>query len=307
MRSGKRHVPSGAFAQVIKAFLQSDKFARLGKGTQYNWKRWLTLADSPEGLGSVPVDEMRPALVQAYLDGLTETPGAQQTAYAALRALNKWARVRDLLPQPIVERGMELVGSEGGHEPWTDEQTAFAESTVSPHLSRVLTLAANTGQRGSDLVKMRWTDLEVHDGHPGINVHQVKKTKTGRMKLWIPFTQALIAKIDTWERSLGFILVKRDGTPFANSHQLTNHWLKERKRPELQSISHLHLHGLRATAVVRLRRANIEPTLIANFVGMSVGMVERYCRLSDQRENALAAVRILDGQILRFPQDKALK
>jgi integrase len=53
----------------------------------------------------------------------------------------------------------------------------------------MVTLAANTGQRGSDLVRMRWTDIEEYEGRPGINVTQ---RKTG-LVIWIPMTQELMA------------------------------------------------------------------------------------------------------------------
>lgn len=52
----------------------------------------------------------------------------------------------------------------------------------------------------------------------------------------------------------------------------------------------LVLHGLRGHACVRLRLASANAQQIADMVGMSVPMVERYCRLSVQRENASAAV-----------------
>jgi len=56
----------------------------------------------------------------------------------------------------------------------------------------------------------------------------------------------------------------------------------------------LVMHGLRGTAVVRLRRAGATTSQICDMVGMSPQMVKRYSRYSDQRENALAAVHILD-------------
>ena len=56
------------------------------------------------------------------------------------------------------------------------------------------------------------------------------------------------------------------------------------------------LHGLRATAVVRLRRAGATTGQIAGIVGMSEAMVNRYCRFSVQRDDALAAVHYLDAR-----------
>ena len=57
----------------------------------------------------------------------------------------------------------------------------------------------------------------------------------------------------------------------------------------------LVIHGLRATACVRLSRAGATTRQISDMIGMSEQMVARYCRFSDQKENAVAAVMHLDG------------
>jgi hypothetical protein len=44
---------------------------------------------------------------------------------------------------------------------------------------------------------------------------------------------------------------------------------------------------------------------ICDMVGMSPDMVKRYCRFSDQRENALAAVHILDRTAMERDRKKA--
>jgi len=251
----------------------------------------LGLAEHRETLGAIPVEEMRPALVQAFLDGLADRPGTQKLALTALKSLERVALVRDWLPRSITA-GVEVIGSDGGHVPWSDEQVAMAETKSAPHLARVITLGANLGQRGSDLVRMRWSDIEEWDGRLGINVVQ---QKTG-LKIWIPFTQALIVAMATWERRPGFILLKADGHPFTRP-QLSNHWLAERaKNPKLASLEQagVVLHGLRGTAVVRLRRSGATTPQICDMVGMSPQMVKRYSRYSDQKENALAAVHFLD-------------
>jgi integrase len=280
------------FASVIRAFLASDKFqTKLQPSTKSNYGRLLRIAERPDVLGAVPVEEMRPALVQAYLDGFADRPAQQRTAQTAIKSLEKWALVRDLLPHAI-STGTEAPGSDGGHVPWTDDQVAFAERHARPHLARVITLAANTGQRGSDLVKMRWSDIEEFERRPGINVRQVK---TG-LEIWVPFTRQLMTAISTWERRPGFILLKEGGHPFTRQ-QLSDQWLRERDtRPALAPLQEagLVIHGLRGTAVVRLRRAGATVPQICDMVGMSPQMVTRYCRYSVQRENALAAVHILD-------------
>jgi integrase len=287
------HIKRDTFAQVIHAYLNSPKYAALAQSTRVHYRYLLVLAQRPDTLGALPIDVIRPALVQAFLDGLADRPAQQQSARVALKAVEKWAIVRNLLPHPITT-GTEAPGGSGGHEPWTDEEVALAERYCKPHLARVITLASNTGQRGSDLVKMRWTDIEEYEGRPGINVTQ---KKTG-LKIWIPFTQELIRAIATWERRPTPILLKEDGRPFTRP-QLSDTWLIARDRTRaLAPLKErgLVIHGLRATAVVRLRRAGATTGQITGMVGMSEQMVSRYCRFSVQRENALAAVHYLDRQ-----------
>lgn len=286
-----RRVTGDVFASVIRGFLASEKFKKLAPSTQVNYRHNLTMAEHPDTLGSVPVEELRPALVQAFLDGYADRPAQQKCAQTALKSLEKWALVRDHLPYPIT-LGTEAPGGTGGHVPWTDEHVALAELHAKPHLSRIITLAANTGQRGSDLVRMRWSDIEEYQGRPGINVTQYK---TG-LVIWIPMTQELMAAVRSWERRPGYFILKEDGQPFSRP-QLSNQWLRERDMNAALAplaTAGLSMHGLRATAVVRLRRAGATTGQIADMVGMSEPMVNRYCRFSKQRENALAAVVYLD-------------
>jgi integrase len=280
-----------SFAAVIRAYMSSAKFQNYAPNTRIMWGRELALAELPP-LGALPVAMVRPSLIQAFLDGYSGRPGKQMAALTALKQLERWAIVRDLLPSPIT-LGVEVERSDGGHVPWSDEHVALAEECARPELAMAITLGANTGQRGSDLVKMRWTDIEVYRGRPGINVVQVK---TGR-QLWVPMTQALQDAMTAWERSPGFILRRATGHPWTRA-DLSKAW--ERERQNNESLANLRaaglvMHGLRATACVRLSRSGASTRQIADMVGMSEDMVGRYCRLSSQRENASAAIVHLEG------------
>ena len=54
------------------------------------------------------------------------------------------------------------------------------------------------------------------------------------------------------------------------------------------------LHGLRATAVIRLRRAGLSTGQIGDTVGMSLAMIERYCRFADRKMGGQAALLTLN-------------
>jgi integrase len=286
---------SGTFGAVITMYLSSDKYLKLADLTKVNYRHMLDLARKV--LGEVPVDRMRPAIVQAFLDGLASKPGAAKNAKVALNAVQRWALVREYVPSPYTT-GTEVAKSDGGHVPWTNEQVALAELHARPHMARVITLGVQTGQRRSDLVKMCWRDLELINGRLGINVVQ-QKTK---LELWIPFTREFACEIETWRPADVSpdtpILVKRDGQPYPTAHSLSDQWNYERdSNQKLASLAGLHLHGLRCTAVVRLLNAGATTGQISYLVGMSEQMVARYHRKSVQKQNAMAAVQLLEGRL----------
>jgi integrase len=289
--TGLPRVAANSFAAIVHAYLASPKFSGYAPSTQKLWGAELRYVAAHDRMGSVLIREIRPSIVQACLDGLIERPAKQETVYRALRQLERWAIVRDLLPR-LITTGCEIEGLDGGHTPWTDAQVALGEATVSPALSKVISLAANTGQRGSDLIRMRWTDIESFEGHLGINVLQ-QKTKE---RIWVPFPRELIAILSGWERRPGFILERPSGGPWVSRNALTWAWWAERQRhPEL---SDLCLHGLRCTACVRLLRAGNNTRQISDRIGMSEKMVKRYTRFSEQQQNAVAALRQIEGNTL---------
>jgi integrase len=231
--------------------------------------------------------------VQFFLDGLADTPSKQKNAQAVLRAVEKFAMAHDLLPGTIT-RGTYTVPSDGGHEPWSDSHVALAEAHARPDLARIVTLMVHTGQRGSDIVRMRWADVEEHDGTAGINV---TTQKVGR-RLWIPFSAELRGILATWERRPPFFLVLRPGGEPYTRELLSWHWNHERDTNALLeplAQAKAVLHGLRATCVVRLRHRRATSLEIASMIGMSLPMVERYSRFADQRDLALAAIHHFDA------------
>jgi hypothetical protein len=286
----------GSFAHVIRQFMISPAFTGKADSTRYSWGRALRLAEEEGGLGGCSVQVVRPAIIQGFLDGLAEYPGKQQVAKTALKALEKYAVVRDLVPMPFMT-GTSVVGSDGGHEPWPDACVALAEQHARPDLSKAVTLALNTGQRGSDTVRMSPTDIEeklcptTGIYRRGINVTQ---QKTGR-RLWVPFIYPEFETVlSSWDRRPGPFYLRPDGKPYTRP-ALSTAWNRERDSNEaLKPLAGLVLHGLRATAVVRARKRGLSDLQISNVFGMSEAMVARYSRLSDQGEMAMAAVHFLD-------------
>lgn len=303
-RPKAERVTEDCFVAVVRAFMASPKFAGYAPQTQDLWGRELKFASRPDTLGALSLQEIRPSLVQAYFDGLTGRPGKQAVALAALRQLERWAIVRDILPRQIT-LGIEIEERDGGHVPWAEDHVALAEQHSRVDIARAVTLAANTGQRGSDLIRMCWTDIEVFNGADGIKVTQ---QKTGR-EVWVPITSPLATAMAKWERRPGPFLTRVDGRAWTRP-DLTMAWTWHRDtNPALAPLraAGLVLHGLRGHACVRLLRAGANTRQISDMVGMSEPMVARYTRFSVQRENASAAVYHLERTIRERGGDKSKK
>ncbi len=290
------------FAGLVEDFIASPKFQSLTENSRKLWTRELRQAADLEMLGAYSLKEIRPSLIQGYLDGFHDRPAKQGAALAALKAIERWAVVRDLLPRSIT-LGIETGKANGGHIPWSDSQVASAESHARTEIGRAVTLGANTGQRISDLVRMGPTDIEYYKGHQGINVTQAK---TGR-QVWVPITEKLAQAMATWDRRPGPFLLSPTGKPW-RPQWLSEAWDYEKKRnPELTEHRQLGLvlHGLRGHCCVRLSRDGLTDHQISDIVGMSIPMVGRYTRLSSQRDNALAAIdgTLAERRLKKFGTD----
>jgi integrase len=262
--------------------------------TKRSWQYALGFAARRECLGAVPVSVIRPAIVVAFFDGLAEHPGKYHVALTALRQLESWALARDLLPRSITD-GVDPAPTGEGHVPWTVEHVHLAITHIGHGLDRAVILGAYTGQRPSDLIRMGFGDIESNDGIDGITVRQLK---TGRL-VWVPIVSELATFVAKWERRPGPFLLSPRGLPWTRP-ALSVAFARERdENPALLPLKQagLVLHGLRGHACVQLRRAGATGPQIADCVGMSLQMVERYCRFSAQKENAAAAVVHLERAI----------
>ena len=310
-------ITKGTFGEVLAEYekhcvarnaLDPDNRQYLADGSLSQYKAIIRWCHSTLGKYSAsdPVNGIRPKLVQAALDTLMDMPGLQSNARAMLGALDTWAAPREHLVRSIIY-GVKVAGSDGGHTPWSDAQVGLGEQNARIDLSRAISLMVHTGQRGSDIVRMKLADLsEERDpttGHMlrGINV----TTKKVGLQLWIPFTEELVELVDAWMSDIRqtpapwYLVTKttrgEEGQPFTRP-QISEHWGDERANNEaLAPIrdAGLVLHGLRGTCVVRHRKAGATPLEIGSRIGMSPKMVERYCRFADRVDLAIAAVHRL--------------
>jgi integrase len=223
--------------------------------------------------------------IYQLLDGMSGTPNSANFMLSVVRVLLEWAvprGYRDDNPAIGVKR---LKVEDSGHEPWPEHGYGFVIEQAPTHLQRMAFLGRATGQRVSDLVKMRPADLAAD----GINL---RIGKLRDKKHIVPLTVDQMAEIGSWGvRDLDCFITTPATGRRCSANYLNTLWNDWRGGPEAAPLRGLKMtiHGLRATKIDDLRRAGTEDGAIADEIGMSPKMVTRYLRFADKAASARAS------------------
>lgn len=250
--------------------------------TKRKYERQLDIARN--GIGHMPAETVLPKHVRTLLDDFSEVPGTGNNLLGALRAVSSWGVERGYFDHSFTQ-SVKPYKSDGGHKPWTAKQCEAAERGLFGMVRRAYFLARYTGQRGSDVVRLG--PHMIDDG--GFRIVQ---QKTGR-EVWCPIDPELAAEMATWERHLGPYLQQHWGKVYSRKLLDSQFNAARSGIPELAGVT---FHGLRGTRVVELRQRGATTTQIQDQVGMSLPMIERYCRFADKKANGKAAVLQLRRQ-----------
>lgn len=275
-QGGEIGEPIGTINSVCDLYEASPQFLDLATESQRQYRSGIKYAR--KAWGPLPAEGVRPKHVRELLDNLARTPGTANNVLGLLRALSKWGLERGHFDHSITE-GVKPYKSKGGHKPWTPEQCAAAEKHLTGMVRRAYFLARYTGQRGSDVVRLGETFID----EGGFRISQKKTDR----EIWCPIEDTLQAEISTWDRQPGPYLRQHWGKVYSKK-LLEDHFDKARKAiPDLAGVT---FHGLRGTRIVELRQRGATTTQIQDQVGMSLAMIERYCRFADKKANGKAAV-----------------
>ncbi|MFP6705262.1 MAG: tyrosine-type recombinase/integrase [Alphaproteobacteria bacterium] len=195
------------------------------------------------------------------------------------------------------------MGDGEGWRPWEPEAIQVAMSDFAGIARTAFYLAYFTGQRNSDIRKMKWTDIA------GDGIHVVQD-KTGK-PVWIPLHPNLQAELAVTERRgetiIAAELLQSDGLPNRTAGQalskraLDSYWQVQRRVLGLSGDNHENtLHGLRKNATINLLEAGCTNSQAKAITGHSTDqMVNHYAQKVNQKRQALEAM----NKIVQF--DKA--
>ena len=187
-KGGAQTAREGTFSELI-ANWGKHNWDRLRPATRRSFDHFLNQLDAEAG------DRLVTALttpdIYQLLDGMSDTPNSANFMLSVLRILLKWGVKRGYRsdnPAVGVER---LKVEDSGHEPWPEHGYNFVIEQAPTHLQRMAYLGRATGQRVSDLVKMRPADL----ADDGI-ILRIGKLRD--RKHFVPLNVEQMATIKSW-------------------------------------------------------------------------------------------------------------
>ncbi len=228
------------------------------------------------------INDLDAPLIGAFLDHLEKqrenSARTRNARLAAVRSLFRYAALRHPEHAAIIERVLAIPRKRFDRrlitfliEPELD--TLFRAPDRSTWTGRrdhtLLTLAAQTGLRASELIGLRLSDV-----HLGTGAH-VSCMGKGRKLRITPITSGMVALLRVWlaERAgqpTEPLFVTRSGTSLSRDaveHRLAKYvQIATRACPSLGQKT-ISMHVLRHSAAMRLLRAGIETSVIALWLG----------------------------------------
>jgi len=261
--------------------LASPLYNERAKTTKVNYRR--VLGQLRDGYGTGLLRDLEPRIVRRIRNEIASasTTGAD-IAMSLISTLWEFAVEQlgqDKLGADPTHGIKQVHEGKREHEPWPAELIERFLREAKPSLRWAVKLALYTGQRRSDLVKMKWSDFD------GESI-QVCQQKTGA-SLSIPCHKALRAELENMPRVADTILVGDRGSPLlADSLRAA-----VRKQLRAMGVDSYSIHGLRKNAAVELINAGCRDAEVMAITGHKTSaMVAHYSKKRDQRELASAAM-----------------
>ena len=262
------------FRSVVVRYKASKEYLDLADSTKRNWSPWLDkIADY---FGELRIaqfgrtEKIKP-IIRKWRGQYAETP---RTADYGMQVLS---RVLAYAVDPLGEisanpcEGIkQLYSSDRSEIIWTDADISHLKKTCSAEVAHAVDLAAHTGLRVGDLIRLSWS----HVGEDAI-VITTGKSRHLREAV-IPLYDDLRAVLDRIPRRSPVILTSSTKRPWVRDGLSSS--FAAAKKEAWPEGDNLHFHDLRGTAATKFYLAGLTEREIAELMGWEEDSVAKIIR-----------------------------
>lgn len=274
---------TGRVRSVVTSYKASDDYKKLADSTKRNWSRWLDRISDHFGDLSIKQfdrpERIRPE-IRRWRSGFADKP---RTADYAMQVLS---RVLSYAVDPLgkiasnpCEGIKQLYSSNRAEIIWTGSDIEQLRAEASTEVMYAVDLAAATGLRAGDLVRVSWSHVQ----EDAIVITTGKSRH--RREAVIPLYDELRELLARIPRRSTAILTNSRKRPWTQ-HGLNSSFYTAMVDAKLKDRD-LHFHDLRGTAATRFYLAGLSERVIAEIMGWEEEYVARIIRRYVDRKAAL--------------------
>jgi integrase len=272
--ANRRAPDTSRFKSLVTLYKASNDYKKLADSTRANWAPWLDrITDYFGDLRIAQFDrpeKIRP-IIRRWRNQWADRPRSADYGMQVLsRVLSHAVDPLGKLASNPCEGIKQLYSNDRSEIIWTDSDIATIKKTCSPEIAHAIDLAAHTGLRLSDLLRLSWS----HVGEDAI-VFATGKSR-GRREAIIPLYDVLRSVLDQIPKRSTMVLTSARGRPwtpdgFGSSFNTAKHVAAIADKD-------LHFHDLRGTAATKFYIAGLSIRVIAEILAWSEDQVERIIR-----------------------------
>jgi integrase len=281
----RRATTTDRFRSVITLYKASTDYDRLAPSTKVNWSTWLDrIADFFGELRTAQFDrpdKIRP-VIRRWRNRWADKPrtadyGMQVLSRVLAHAVDPLGKIAGN-PCESIKR---LYDTDRSEIIWTDADIAELKVASSVELANAIDLAAHTGLRLGDLIRLAWS----HIGDDAIVIRTGKSRQ--RREAIVPLYDDLRAVLDRVPKVATTVLTSARRQPWTQSGLSSA--VQRAKGAAKWNERDLHFHDLRGTAVTKFYVAGLKVRVIAEIMGWEEQTVEKIIRRYVSRTAAIRA------------------
>jgi len=305
-----RHAPNKSLFASVRMAYKTGPFLEIADSTKRVWTPWLDeigTSFDPLPLRVFHHPEKIKPLIREWRNRFASKPRAADTGLQVLSVVI----AHGIDPMGVIGvnpcNGLKrLYKSDRSEIIWLPEDIGALEKVAPVEVMHAVRLAATTGLRQGDLVRLTWNCVK--DDH----IHLPATSKTGA-EAFIPLYGELRAVLATIPKRSPTILTNSLGAPWGNErgkdegHQLRKAFgrAKNRLPDEFASVGEKHFHDLRGTAATKFYLAGLSVRVIAEIMAWEEETIDKIIRKYVGRKAAtMAVIRQLNANNRAKPRAK---
>jgi integrase len=267
------------FRSAIYLYKASKDYQKLAESTRRNWSRWLDKINDHFGDLSIAqfgrTEKIRPLIIKWRAKYADKARTADYGMQVLSRVLAYCVDPLGKIPSNPCEGIRQVYSGSRAEIIWTDADIAHLKKTCSPEIAHAVDLAAHTGLRLGDLLRVSWS-------HVGEDAIVVKTSKT-KSEALIPLYDGLRDVLARIPRKSPVILTNSKNRPWSG---FGASYTKAKAKAWPGGID-LHFHDLRGTAATKFYLAGMSEREIGEIMGWEEESVRKIIRRYVDRQAAI--------------------